>query len=285
VRLTRSDGLASPIALGRSEICVPGAVLTDLDAAQQRSVLAHELAHIARRDPLWLTGASLLERVFFFQPLNRLARRRIQESAEYLCDDWAVGRTGSGITMAKSLMKVAEWMHAEPSPVPWVPVTVKGGAGALRGFLIRGSANAPIYIGVRLQGDGFEIDDMTFDGAVAALKSHLAKRGFGDIEVNPSGGYDPTDTALDAPLIQAQLAVLERAGIEAAVMPRIAGSYPGYAFTGEPLRLAAGHFGLGHGSGAHAPDEYFVIEPSNPMVSDWDGAVASHAAYLFALAD
>jgi hypothetical protein len=28
-----------------------------------------------------------------------------------------------------------------------------------------------------------------------------------------------------------------------------------------------------------------VIEPSNPRVSDWDGAVASHAAYLFALAD
>ena len=118
VRLTQSDGLASPIALGRSEICVPRAVLTDLDAAQQRSVLAHELAHLARRDPLWLTGASLLERIFFFQPLNRLARRRIQESAEYLCDDWAVGRTGSGLTMAKSLMKVAEWMHAEPSPVP-----------------------------------------------------------------------------------------------------------------------------------------------------------------------
>jgi hypothetical protein len=27
-----------------------------------------------------------------------------------------------------------------------------------------------------------------------------------------------------------------------------------------------------------------MIEPSNPKVSDWDGAVASHAAYLFALA-
>ena len=118
VRLTQSEGLASPIALGRGEICVPRAVLTDLDAGQQRSVLAHELAHLTRRDPLWLTGASLLERLFFFQPLNRLARRRIQESAEYLCDDWAVGRTGSGLTMAKSLMKVAEWMHAEPSPVP-----------------------------------------------------------------------------------------------------------------------------------------------------------------------
>ena len=43
------------------------------------------------------------------------------------------------------------------------------------------------------------VPDMTYDGAVAALKAHLAKRGFGDIEVNPSGGYDPTSTAADAP--------------------------------------------------------------------------------------
>ena len=128
------------------------------------------------------------------------------------------------------------------------------------------------------------VPDMTYDGAIAAVKTHLAKRGFGDIEVKPSGGYDPTSTSLDAPLIQAQLTVLRRAGIEPTVLPRIAGSYPGYAFTGEPLRLPAGHFGLGHGSGAHAPDEYLVIEPTNPKVSDWDGAVASHVAYLFALA-
>jgi acetylornithine deacetylase/succinyl-diaminopimelate desuccinylase-like protein len=128
------------------------------------------------------------------------------------------------------------------------------------------------------------VPDMTYEGAIAAVKAHLAKRGFGDIEVKPSGGYDPTDTPLDAPLIQSQLAVLRRAGIDPAIMPRIAGSYPGYAFTGEPLRLPAGHFGMGHGSGAHAPDEYFVIEPSNPKVADWDAAVASHAAYLFALA-
>ena len=58
----------------------------------------------------------------------------------------------------------------------------------------------------------------------------------------------------------------------------------GYAFTSEPLRLPAGHFGLGHGSGAHAPDEYFVVEPSNPKLADWDGAVASHVAFLHQLA-
>jgi acetylornithine deacetylase/succinyl-diaminopimelate desuccinylase-like protein len=128
------------------------------------------------------------------------------------------------------------------------------------------------------------VPDMTYDDAVAKLRAHLAKRGFGDIEVNPSGGYGPTSTALDAPVIQAELAVYRAAGIEPVVLPRMAGSYPGYIFTGEPLRLAAGHFGLGHGTGAHAPDEYFVIEPANPKVASWDEAVASHVAFLYALA-
>ena len=128
------------------------------------------------------------------------------------------------------------------------------------------------------------VPDMTYDKALEQLKAHLSKRGFGDIEVVPSGGYDPTDTPYEAGLIQAQIALLRRVGIEPAVMPRLAGSYPGYVFTGAPLNLPAGHFGLGHGSGAHAPDEYFVMEPSNPKVADWDTAVASHAAFLFALA-
>ncbi len=128
------------------------------------------------------------------------------------------------------------------------------------------------------------VPDMTFDGAVAALKAHLARRGFGDIEVNPSGGYDPTGTSPDAPLIRAQIAVYKRAGLDPILWPRNAGSYPGCVFTGDPLRLPAGHFGLGHGSGAHAPDEYFVIESSNPKVSGWDGAVASFVDYLYELA-
>jgi len=128
------------------------------------------------------------------------------------------------------------------------------------------------------------VPDMTFDGAVAALKAHLAKRGFGDIEVNPSGGYDPTSTPADAAVIQKQLAVYRRAGLDPILWPRNAGSYPGYVFTSQPLALPAGHFGLGHGSGAHAPDEYFVIESSNPKVMGWDGAVRSFVEYLYELA-
>jgi len=128
------------------------------------------------------------------------------------------------------------------------------------------------------------VPEMTFDGAVAALRAHLAKRGFGDIEVNPSGGYDPTTTTADAPLVRAQVAVYQRAGLDPVLWPRLGGSYPGYVFTNPPLRLPAGHFGLGHGGGAHAPDEYLVIESANPKVRGWDGAVRSYVDYLYELA-
>jgi acetylornithine deacetylase/succinyl-diaminopimelate desuccinylase-like protein len=127
------------------------------------------------------------------------------------------------------------------------------------------------------------VPDMHAADAVAALKAHLAKRGFGDIEVNVTGGYDPTSTPASAALIQAQIAVLKRAGIDPLLWPRNAGSYPGYVFTGKPLELAAGHFGLGHGSGAHAPDEYYLIESSNPAVQGFDGAVMSFVEYLYEL--
>jgi acetylornithine deacetylase/succinyl-diaminopimelate desuccinylase-like protein len=128
------------------------------------------------------------------------------------------------------------------------------------------------------------VPGMRKDDAVAALKAHLAKRGYGDIEVNVSGGYDATSTPVDARLIQAQLAVLRRDGLDPLLWPRIAGSYPGYVFTDPPLSLAAGHFGLGHGSGAHAPDEYYLIESSNPKVRGYDGATMSFVEYLYELA-
>ena len=128
------------------------------------------------------------------------------------------------------------------------------------------------------------VPDMTAAESLAALTAHLAKRGFDDIEVNMTGGYDPTTTPADAGLVKAQIAVYRRSGIDPVMLPRIAGSWPGYVFTGDPLRLPAGHFGLGHGSGAHAPDEYYVIESGNPNVRGMDGAARSYVEYLYELA-
>jgi len=129
------------------------------------------------------------------------------------------------------------------------------------------------------------VPDMTASEALAALKAHLAQHGFGDIEVNMTGGYDPNSTPADAGLIHAQIAVYKRDGIDPVILPRTAGSWPGYVFTGEPLHLAATHFGLGHGSGAHAPDEYYVVESANPKVQGMDGAVRSFVDYLYQIAE
>jgi acetylornithine deacetylase/succinyl-diaminopimelate desuccinylase-like protein len=111
------------------------------------------------------------------------------------------------------------------------------------------------------------VPNQTREEAVRKLRAHLDRRGFNDIEVNVSGGYDPTETAEDSRIIRAQLATYKRAGVKATLNPRLAGSWPGAVFTAPPLSLPAGHFGLGHGSGAHAPDEYYVVESTNPNVA------------------
>lgn len=128
------------------------------------------------------------------------------------------------------------------------------------------------------------VPDMTAQGTLALLKDHLAKHGFGDIEVNMSGGYDPTETDPDSKLVKAFQAAYRAGGIDPLLWPRLAGSWPGVTFTGAPLHLAAGQFGLGHGDGAHAPDEYFIIDSANPNVAGMDGAVTSYIDLFYKLA-
>jgi acetylornithine deacetylase/succinyl-diaminopimelate desuccinylase-like protein len=128
------------------------------------------------------------------------------------------------------------------------------------------------------------VPEMTVPDCLEKLHAHFAKRGFGDVEVNMTGGYGPNTTSPDSPLIRAELSTYKKAGLDPLLWPRSGGSWPGYVFTEAPLKLAAGHFGLGHGSGAHAPDEYFVIESANPNFVGLDGAARSFVDYLHELA-
>jgi len=128
------------------------------------------------------------------------------------------------------------------------------------------------------------VPNQTREDCVAKLKAHLAKRGYGDIAVNVTGGYDPTETAEDSPLIKAELATYRKAGVATTLYPRLAGSWPGYVFTSQPVGLPAGQFGLGAGAGAHAPDEWLLIESTNPKVLGYDGATLSLVDFLYQIA-
>lgn len=116
VQLTQSWWLPGPITMSKREVCIPERVLADLSRKKQEVMLAHEVAHLVRRDPQWLRACSVIEALFFFQPLNRLGRIRMQRAAEFLCDDWAAQRTGRGITLAKCLADVAGWLQARRQP-------------------------------------------------------------------------------------------------------------------------------------------------------------------------
>lgn len=119
IQLSTSERLDSPAALDGSEICVPPRFLVEVNLLEQESILAHELAHVVRRDVLWLRLANVVTALFFFQPLNRLARGRWQENAEFAADDWAVQLTGAPLRLARGLAIVASWLTAKPRlPVP-----------------------------------------------------------------------------------------------------------------------------------------------------------------------
>jgi acetylornithine deacetylase/succinyl-diaminopimelate desuccinylase-like protein len=128
------------------------------------------------------------------------------------------------------------------------------------------------------------VPDMTNEEAVRKLKAHLAKRGYGDIEVIVSGGYSPTQTDENSALIKAEQATLAAAKIAMTMSARSAGSWPGVVFTGAPLNMAAGQFGAGRGGGAHAPDEWLLIDSSNPKVAGFDEQAILYADFLYEVA-
>lgn len=83
-----------------SPVALPGAILLPrwaegLDDAQRRAMLAHELAHLQRRDPRWRLLQRLALIPLFFHPLAWHARRRLETLAETLCDRAAADRDGA----------------------------------------------------------------------------------------------------------------------------------------------------------------------------------------------
>ena len=120
VRLSVSDRLAVPVAFGclYGEICLPVRALRELEGPQLRSMVGHELAHLRRRDPLWILGFQFLQAVFFFQPLWLLARRGTMHAAEELCDAWSGEQVGNRFAMAECLTRVADWLKPGQRELP-----------------------------------------------------------------------------------------------------------------------------------------------------------------------
>ncbi|MCD9030267.1 M20/M25/M40 family metallo-hydrolase [Luteimonas sp. Y-2-2-4F] len=104
------------------------------------------------------------------------------------------------------------------------------------------------------------------EAAYRMIRAHLDAQGFRDIELRPLSGYPAAATPVDAPLVQAALGVFNKYGAQPRVAPWLGGSAPFYQFT-RTLELPFVFGGLGHGSGAHGPDEYMLIRPAEGVAA------------------
>jgi beta-lactamase regulating signal transducer with metallopeptidase domain len=99
--------LPSPLALGTREICLPIDVVTTFSDAHQRSLIAHETAHLERRDPAWFFLLDALAALSAFQPLVFLVLRSFRRDVELICDEEAVRRTSDRGSLIAALALLA----------------------------------------------------------------------------------------------------------------------------------------------------------------------------------
>ncbi len=99
VRITELD--CSPLVCGivRPRLVFPRDLMSRLDAGELRQVLAHELAHLKRRDLLWGWITELARMLYFFHPAMLWAAYQVRLERELACD--AVAMQTSGRTAAQ----------------------------------------------------------------------------------------------------------------------------------------------------------------------------------------
>ncbi len=106
-------GVLSPLVL------VPSRLVSALDERDIEMLVAHELAHVERRDYAVNIGQVILEIVFFFHPVTWWLSGRVREEREHCCDARAVEITGDGDDVRKryiAALLVAEEARSVAAP-------------------------------------------------------------------------------------------------------------------------------------------------------------------------
>lgn len=115
IRLCTSADYAAPFTMGvwHPVIFIPRTLLVQLTPQELKAVLAHECAHIARRDDLAVCWQQLVSVIFFFNPLLRYANRQLAQVREICCDHLAIRRCGfEPRVYARALVRVVEQLGA-----------------------------------------------------------------------------------------------------------------------------------------------------------------------------
>ena len=135
-----TDAHISPMVCwsgGAVRVYIPSALLEGMEPARSRWILAHELAHVRRRDHLvrWLEWLACT--VFWWNPVAWWARKRLRASGEICCDAIVVRAFNCDPrTYARALMRAIELVRTGPEP-RLTPFASAAGSGRQRRILER----------------------------------------------------------------------------------------------------------------------------------------------------
>ena len=187
VAVRLSDDVLAPFTarLVRPVIWLPLSLLARAPVEQVEALLAHELAHIARRDWLWNGVQCVIEAILFFHPAMWWLGRRIRQEREHACDDLAVAACGDAIALAEALAALERERHSSP------PLVLAANGGSLMQRISRLLTGPPSR---GRWGALAVLGALTVSGAVLATQIGLAG-GLPDLRVEAStaGALGPGD--------------------------------------------------------------------------------------------
>lgn len=122
--LVSSDRGLSPFVAGLRKplLVVPEALLSVLDHDELRVLLAHELAHIRRKDLFRKWVLLFIRYLAFFNPIAYWPYHWLNLEMERACDRLAASATRKPGTLARTLLKVEEYLSKDsPAAPPAMP--------------------------------------------------------------------------------------------------------------------------------------------------------------------
>ncbi len=118
IQLCEAAGFLGPVAFGvfRPTVLLPCGFVHRYGDLEFKVLLAHELAHLAACDPLWLAISDFLSGLLWWHPAVWWSRRRLRATSEIAADEASCLIPGGRLALAEALVAFGNQLAGETSP-------------------------------------------------------------------------------------------------------------------------------------------------------------------------
>jgi acetylornithine deacetylase/succinyl-diaminopimelate desuccinylase-like protein len=257
-----------------------GPVYSDIHGANKRSVDSPAWRHIKMLSTLVAdNGNKVLIPGFYdnIEPLTPAEKVSLEAAAKKMKPDEAAKNLGVARFIAdKPIDIVTMQRHGTSFNLDgiWSGNMFPGGSGAILPNTITSKHN------IRY------VPNMTGPDIVKKLRAYLDKEGYQDVQIHVVGDVPWAKQRHDSEIAKASDRMFDAFGAERRSQPvenqaSIMGGYwPAYLFSGDPINLPIAGGAVGSGGGAHAANEFYVIEGAKKTYG-MAGAEKSVATVLY----